>query len=232
MPLWWAMAPKACSPANWDGAAGGAVGKLERRRRQSALLAFDALHHLTDVGVFGPVLQDVEALCVRAPLEDLNVYVACSPVLDPGHVGLIKINCLGADEGAAVVVNAVGPWQSFDLEDGAQGEDGPIGGGAAELAVFEIAAFGAGEAVLEAVGFHVAVGGGADFIILGVVDLGTAVVLVNLGTGQVGGGGATAKPGEKKGPEPTPTVDPKPTEPKPVGSMGLKNPFETRPNGG
>ena len=37
---------------------------------------------------------------------------------------------------------------------------------------------------------------------------------------------------DKKDPTPTPTLDPKPVEPKPVGSMGLKNPFETHSTGG
>ncbi|HEY0135440.1 MAG TPA: hypothetical protein VGB85_15255, partial [Nannocystis sp.] len=37
----------------------------------------------------------------------------------------------------------------------------------------------------------------------------------------------TGKPGDGKKPE-SPVVDPKPAEPRPVGSMGLKNPFETR----
>ena len=40
--------------------------------------------------------------------------------------------------------------------------------------------------------------------------------------------GRTGKPGDTRKPG-TPAVDPKPAEPKHVGSMGLKNPFETRP---
>lgn len=98
-------------------------------------LALDARDHLTHVQrLVGTRFQDGKALGEGAPAQDANVYLSGAPEVHQAGGGLVDVDRTGADEGTAVVIDDIHTRIALDLEDGAEGVDGPIGSGAADRA--------------------------------------------------------------------------------------------------
>jgi len=115
-------------------------------------------------GLVGAGFQHVEAFAERAPADDLDIHVAGAPAVHEAGGGLVDVDGAGADEGAAVVIHDVdGGAVTLDLKDGAKRKDGPVCGGAADLAGIQPGADGGAGTVLDVIGLGVGVGRGADF---------------------------------------------------------------------
>ena len=95
---------------------------------------------------------------VRAPLEDIDINVTHSPTAHLESAGFVKIDGVGADESAPVIIDLKNLLGADDPESGAEGKAGPIRGGAVRVASGKPRT----DRVLAAARFTMSVGGGAD----------------------------------------------------------------------
>ncbi len=156
-------------------------------------LADDVGVHLAAVWESGAFGEDFRAAGEGAPLDDGEFDVAAAPLVHDVFGGFVDIDGAGAGEGGAVVVDDVEVGEAFDAEDGADGVEGPVCGGAADaVGVAEVSSGGVFAAVDEVVVFGAGVGGGADHAVAVAEGVDRHVVAVfgfGAGAGDEGGAG-------------------------------------------
>src|SRR3954466_9860924 len=121
-------------PATWIAADafGGYGSPLQRplARRQGLLPFFDARNHAAHTGDAFSFSQNVEAVAIGTPMQDLDLLMPDTPAVHRAAGGFIEVNRARADQRAAVVVDDVFIARAHDPKPSAEGEAGPIGGGA------------------------------------------------------------------------------------------------------
>lgn len=80
------------------------------------------IKHFADVRVTGAVLDDGHAVLVGTPLEHFDADMANAPLIHGGARRFVKIDGIGANESAAVVIDLIeDPGLFGDAEEGAFG---------------------------------------------------------------------------------------------------------------
>src|SRR5437762_8337250 len=81
--------------------------------------------------MFRPWGQHLDALLIRAPVQNIDIDIAHAPALHFQSGGLVKINGAGPDQSSTVIVDHILLVCLHDFEPGSERESRPIGSGAA-----------------------------------------------------------------------------------------------------
>src|ERR1043166_4603198 len=103
---------------------------------------FEARDHPPDEAVSFSRPENFEALFLGTPFDDVDVDMAHSPGSHRGSAGLVKVNGVGPNKGAAIIVNHVTVRRSHNLESSSEREPGPVRRGAHDIRAGEACADG------------------------------------------------------------------------------------------
>ena len=72
-----------------------------------AFLLFQGCDHLPNAIMFAARCEDFQTFFIRAPLQDVDVHVADTPISHLRSAGFIQIDCAGPDQRVSVIVDNV-----------------------------------------------------------------------------------------------------------------------------
>src|ERR1044071_6313661 len=119
---------------------------------------FEARDHPPDKAVSFSRLENFEAVFLGTPFDDVDVDMPDAPRAHGAPAGLVKVDCVGAGEGAAIVVDHVTVAGFNDLKARPQREPGPVRRGAHDIRAGEARA----DVIVAPAALRVGVGGGAN----------------------------------------------------------------------
>src|SRR5436309_10190043 len=79
--------------------------------------------------MFGPWCQHLDALFIRAPVQNIDIHLTHAPASHFQSRRLVKIDRVGADQSGAVVIDHVLFPRLDDFESGSEREARPVGSG-------------------------------------------------------------------------------------------------------
>lgn len=71
------------------------------------LFFLKSCHHLPDPTVFATRCKDFQALFLRSPLQNIDVYVADAPAFHFQPARLVQVDGVSANKGPSIIVNNV-----------------------------------------------------------------------------------------------------------------------------
>src|SRR6476619_7966639 len=92
--------------------------------------------------MLGPGRQHFDALFIRTPLQNIDIDVTHAPAFHFQSCRLVEVNCVGADQGGAVIIDHIFLGGLHNLESSSEGKARPVGRGAANLPVGKVFANG------------------------------------------------------------------------------------------